>query len=314
MRTIAASLLFCAVLSPALARADAGLAGGSTLARPLGARASGMGEAFVSVDGGIDSLGYNAAGISTATRPAVQTTYTRGIVDDYFSYAAYVQPLPVGVLAIGAEYYDAGNIHLTLSDGTDRFVKAQQDYVEMLAYGVELAPGLAVGAVAKVFQLNLGQQAHAQGYAGDAGVLWRSPVHGLNLGASAQNLGPNVKFESASDSLPATYLAGASYLLDLERIGYRPEELPNFFSKFLFSGDVILIKDQAPAGAAGIEMDMPFSKAGHVLLRAGYLFNRDIDGLTIGVGFKEGRFIADYAVGLEKTLGDVHRFSIGFTF
>ncbi|MBI3554239.1 MAG: PorV/PorQ family protein [Elusimicrobia bacterium] len=313
MGRLAGLLVVLALLRPLPARGEAGLSGAETLARPLGARATAMGTAFAAVDGGVDSLAYNPAGISTAAHAAVQTSYTRGIADDYFSYGAYVQPLPFGVLAVGGMYYDAGTIHLTLSDGSDRFVKAQQDYVEMLGLGLNLGRGLSAGGLVKVYQLSLGGEARASGYAFDGGLLWHSPVTGLNVGGSVQNLGPDVKFESAKDHLPMVYRGGLAYLLDLERFTAF-SDMSTFFTRYLFTAEAIAPARERTAAGAGLEMDMPFAKTNHAFLRVGYIFNRDLDGITFGVGFREKHFTADYALGGQRTVGDVHRFSIGYEF
>jgi hypothetical protein len=302
------------VLSPSAARADAGVGGGQTLQRPIGARGPAMGTAFVAADGGVDSLGYNPAGLSTAAHPALQTSYTRGVVDDFFTYAAYVHPLPIGVLALGGIYYDAGNIHITLSDGTDKVVKAQQDYVEMVGLGLNLGRGVSIGGVAKVYQFSLAQVAHAQGFAADAGLIWHTPVENLNAGASAQNMGPNIRYESAGDTLPRTYRGGLAYTLDAQQFDWLDKEGSTFLMKYLFTADGVFTDGLRPAAAVGTEMDMAILKGVHGAIRAGYLFNRDIDGFSLGAGFRERHVIVDYAFGLQKALGDVHRISIGYEF
>ena len=67
------------------AAAESGLNGATTLSRPLSARAIGMGQSFASVDGGIDSFGYNPAGLAALKRPAL-----------FFSLYILYRPGPTG--------------------------------------------------------------------------------------------------------------------------------------------------------------------------------------------------------------------------
>ncbi len=310
----AAALLWLSAGIPTAAWSISSTPGGLTLQQPLGARATAMGQGFVAADGGIDSIGYNPAGVSTAAHPSLQTAYTRGVVDDSFGSTAYVHPLGPVVLAAGAAYYDAGTVALNLSNGNTGTVRAQQDFYEMLGLGADLGYGFSAGGLAKAYQFSLGQQAHAQGFAADAGLIYHTPLDGLNLGGSVQNMGPSIKYETGGDVLPTTYRAGAAYLLDLERLNLVPRDGANFFTKYLVTADAIFVRQQPVEAATGLEMDMPFGKFTHVLVRAGFLWNSDSDGLTIGLGFRERHFILDYAVGIQKSLGNLNRFSIGYEF
>jgi hypothetical protein len=305
-------ILACvAALAASPLRAEPGATGAVTLARPLGARATAMADAFSAVAGGLDSLTFNPAGLSGQEIREVRTDYTRGIVDDSFSFLGYAQPLSRAVLATGAAYYDAGTITLNLSNGTHDKVKVQQDWIGLLGGAVDLGAGLSVGAVAKYYRLTLGQAASASGGALDAGALWRTPLRGLNFGASAQNAGPNVKFEQEGDPLPLTLRAGAA----LEIAGPPPNDPAAIrFNHFLLTADVIKPRDDRPAAATGAEMRMSLGRASHGALRVGYVFNRDIDSLSLGIGLREGRFVFDYALGVKKSLSNAHHFSLGIRF
>lgn len=311
MNLLAALLL----LAPLPLRAESGRTAAQTLQRPIGARPIGMGEAFTAVEGGVASLGYNPGALARMERPEFETTYTRGVIDDHFSFLGYAHPTKFGVVTAGFMYYDAGSIGLNLSNGTQRTVKAQQDLVGMGGVSLKLGDDLTAGATAKVFRFELAEQARAGGLAADLGALWRTPLSGLSLGASLLNAGPDVRFEHAGDPLPMSGRAGAAYRFSLA--GSRWARDAGYgFSDFLLTLDGVKTREQKAVVSTGFEMGMPLGLADHgaAAIRVGYLFGRDLDSLTLGFGLRQGRISFDYALGVLKKVGNAHHLSIGCYF
>jgi hypothetical protein len=147
----------------------------------------------------------------------------------------------------------------------------------------------------------------------DAGAHWATPARGLAFGAAIQNAGPNVKFEQEGDPLPLTFRGGAAYTLDLRSAGGLKDAAVTF-DRFLFTAEAIQVRNEKLAAATGIEMHMPFGSESFGALRFGYLFNRSVDAFSMGIGFKEGRFLLDYALGVKKEVTNTHHFSIGVLF
>ena len=247
-------------------------------------------------------MGYNPAGLAAAPKPLLQTAFTNGIGDDHLSFTGYAHQLPFGVLTAGFLYYDAGTIDLNLSNGVTGPRKAEQDFVEMAGLSVPLPAGLAAGATFKYYSLTLAEAAHAAGAALDGGLLWHSPVRGLNLGASLQNLGQDVKFEQDGDPLPFTTRAGLAYAFT-----------PPAGARHLLTADLIKIRNRRTSAGAGFELGLPVG-GGEADLRLGYLLNRDSDSLTAGVGLKEGRLSLSYALGVKRSVSNVHNVSLGVEF
>jgi hypothetical protein len=297
-------------LAPAAAWAATGA---PTLQRPFGARGLGMAQAFTAVPGGLESAGYNPAGLVDAKRPALTTNFTRGLIEDSFGYVGYAHPLKFIVLHAGALYYDAGTIDLNLSNGTRSKVKAAQDYVGMVGAAIPLPLGFSAGGIAKFYRFSLAEAATAKGYAADVGAQWRTPLPGLTLGAAVQNAGPDVKFEVEGDKLPLTSRAGAAYLLDLERMGLvKP---PTYaITQFLFTAEVVKTRDADVFAAGGIELVFPFRPTGRASLRGGYVFNNEERRASFGIGLKEGRFLFDYAFGISRALENTQNFAVGIEF
>ncbi|HAM35718.1 MAG TPA: hypothetical protein DEB40_14170 [Elusimicrobia bacterium] len=307
--------LIVLLLAPAALRAENGRTAAATLTRALAARPESMAEAFAAVDGGVDSLGYNPAGLSGAERAEFQSSYARGIARDNFGTLGYAHPLSWGTLAGGFAYYDGGDVLINFSNGTQQTRTAQRDMAGLLSLSVPLSWGLCAGATGKLFRLELAEEARTTGYAADLGAIWRTPLRGLNLGAAVQNLGPDVKFEETADPLPTTLRFGAAYNLKLDNVGWLKEG--GFgLSRILFTADVVRIreeKDYLPA--AGLELGIPIGEQGYGALRAGYLFSREINSLTVGMGLRQGRWLLDYGLGaIGQNLSNTHHFTFGAKF
>ncbi|MCX5796452.1 MAG: PorV/PorQ family protein [Elusimicrobia bacterium] len=310
-----AFLIAALVLAAPRLQAEPGLTAASTLQRPLAARPLGLGEAFSAVDGGLDSLGYNPAGSARLERPELETSYVRGIASDDFGFLGYAHPLHFATITGGLVYYNAGNIDISLSNGTKESRTAQQDMVGLLSASFPLAWGLCAGGTAKFYRFELAQEAKASGFAGDLGALWHSPLSGLNLGASLQNLGPDVKFEQAGDPLPLTTRFGAAYDFNLAKYHW-VQEGGWGVSRFLVTADGVKLRDQKSLlPAAGLEMGMGLGEEGSGALRFGYLFSRDISNFTFGVGFRQGRWRLDYALGVGRAdVTSTHHITVGASF
>lgn len=306
-------LLAAALLLPARASAEGGLTGAPTLRRPLAARPVGMADAFTAVQGGISSLGHNAAGLSRLAKPDLLTTYNRGVADDSFAFIGYAHPISKLVVFGGLVYYDAGTFDVALSNGARERRKAQQDFVGQGGVALPLGGGLSVGAQAKVMRLELAGEATAQGAAVDGGVHWRAPLKGLSLGASLLNAGPSVKYESEGDPLPLTARAGAAYSFDMT--GMSSDNPASFgFSHFMLTADAVKVREERLAASAGLEMGMDLQDLGQVSLRGGYLFDRDLQSVAFGLGVREGRYTLDYGLGVMKRLTHAHHVTLGVGF
>ncbi|MFA6003446.1 MAG: PorV/PorQ family protein [Elusimicrobiota bacterium] len=306
------ALLLASAAAPRL-HAEAGRTAAVTLQRPISARAVGLGEAFAAVEGGLDSLNYNPAGLARLARPEAASSYTRGIADDDFGSLHYAHPLRSATVSGGLLYYDAGPINIKLSDGTQHTRTAQKDVVAAGGISLPLEHGLSLGALAKVFRLELAEEVRTTGYAADIGALWRTPLKGLSLGLAAQNLGPDIKFEQEGDPLPLTLRCGAAYSVDLGRLPMFQEGSFGF-SKFLLAADAVKVREQEVSAAAGLEMSMSLAEKSFIALRAGYQFSDEPGALALGIGLRQGPWIFDYGLGVVKDVTNSHHFNLGLKF
>ena len=195
---------------------------------------------------------------------------------------------------------------------------AQSDFVGHLAWALPLPGGLSAGATAKYYRFELAQEARASGYAGDAGLQWKTPLKGLTLGAAIQNAGPGVKFEVDSDPLPLTTRGGLSWSWSSAAPAAgatNPDSLSELTgTRVLVSAEAIKVRDEVANGALGSELAMDFGTTTSIALRAGWRLNTDSARLTLGVGMREGRFTLDYAMAERRALGQTHYAGFGVRF
>lgn len=296
---------------------SAGAIGSPTLRRSLSVRAAAMADAYAAVPGGLSSLNTNPAGLTAASRPQLDTTFTSGVLDDSFGFLGWAQPLPLGVAAVGVSYYDAGKVDLHFTGGRHETRNAQRDFVGHLAWGLPLPGGFSMGATGKYYRFELAQEARAAGFAGDIGAQWKTPLKGLSLGASIQNVGPGVKFEIERDPLPLATRGGASWSWASADMpdGADPSTIvEKTRTRLIASAEAIKVQDEAIIGALGSELAVEFGPTVSIALRAGWRLNSDSARLTIGAGMREGRFIIDYAMAEKRTLGQTHYAGLGVRF
>jgi len=297
-----------------MAAMPAGAVGSPTLRRSLSARSSAMADAYTAVPGGLSSLSTNPAGLAAARRSQLDTLFTSGVLDDTFGFLGWAQPLPLGTLAAGISYYDAGKVDLRYANGTIDTRTAQRDFVGHLAWGIPLPGGLSVGAAAKAFRFDLAQEAKASGFAGDAGVQWLTPIPNFTLGAALQNAGAAVKFDQDSDPLPLTTRGGASWSWSTAGPAGKDSLSDVTRMRGLLSAEAVKVRDEKTAGSVGGELATDFGPDTSVALRAGWRLNSDFARFTFGVGIREGRYSLDYALAEKRSLGQTHHVGIGVKF
>ncbi len=261
-------------------------------------------------DLGIDSLGINPAGSVGAKRPELLSTFTSGILDDAYGFIGYVHPSTHGVISASVSYYDAGSVDLVGPTGTIQNVSAERDYIGSLGWAMPVFGGITIGGLARYYHLNLAQTASASGYSADLGAQWATPIRGLRLGAALQNIGPAVKFESASDPLPLTTRAGAAWTIGTES---NSESVTLTSTMLTLGADAIQTRGDSAAAGTAAEFTLGFGPTMAVSLRSGYVFNY-AGGLSFGVGIREGRFSADYAVAYKRDLGNAQDLSLRVRF
>ncbi len=208
---------------------------------------------------------------------------------------------------------------------TDEFnnVLGTFDSYEMaftFSYGSRLSPSLSTGLSAKVIYSHLADQGaglekgkgSGSSFALDAGLLYKTPIRKLTLGAALTNLGRNIAYIdlNQSDPLPRNLAVG---------LAYRIVDSP--FNRL--TGTLEVNKERVglddPVSQeleeAILNMGAEYWYGTYVSLRAGYVYDKvgDVKNPTFGAGLQYGLFRFDFAyIPSSKTsaLSNTMRFSM----
>jgi len=294
MRTIAALALILA--GPACAAETA-----SFLDIGVGARGLGMGGAYTALADDAHSIYWNPAGLAALDKREIAASHAELANSTRLDFIAYGHPTPLGVFAADATYLSQGALEGrdALGHPTGNFQAS--DAEAGFGYGRK-TEWADLGATVKFVQSHIAS-AQAQTVAADLGA--HKTLGALSLGAALRNLGPGMKFGSETNDLPLRLALGAAY-------------------KFQGGHSVSADLTNGPRGAGSdFGIGGEFKAVKNVFLRGGYTTKSSISGgtgfdaargLTLGLGYRDGRWSLDYAAVPMGELGSTHRFTLGARF
>jgi hypothetical protein len=197
-RYIALLLGVTMVLSASLSARDVSKTG--TTAAPflnidVGARAVGMGGAFVSIADDISAMYWNPAGVTQLTQSEAVFSHTRWIADVSFNYAAIAIPLGnMGTIGANATFLSMDEMERTTEaypEGTGETFSAG-DYAFGLCYARSLTDRFAIGFNLKYIYQSI-YHCTATGMAFDVGTIFTTQLEGLKIGMSISNFGTKMR-------------------------------------------------------------------------------------------------------------------------
>ncbi len=234
-----------------------------------GARAVGMGGAFVAVSNDVNSTFWNPAGLTSVTSHEVTATHTQWFEDINSEFIAYAQPLSnIGAIGASLVYMSSDNIEKRDTAGNIAGDFDVKNFVFGVSYAHLMLENLSLGTTFKGIREEYGSYT-VNGVCADIGVLF-APLRNVSLGLNLQNLGPRLKIGSTKEKLPLNIKSGMSY---------------NPVESITLAFDVDLPRDNDVKLHSGIE----FWYKDMIALRLGY---EDIgnlgsmSGFTAGCGFK----------------------------
>jgi hypothetical protein len=292
------------ILCWALLASPAGAAGTTALEflkLGIGARAAGMGDAFVSLADDASAAYWNPAGLCGLRGREFLFNHLEWFQDIRLENVTGAWGDETQGLGLSATLLHVGGLEERDSEGNYLGEFRFFDCALAASYAREIAPSLSAGVTGKFLMEQIDRE-RAQTVAADLGVLMEVPGSGLRLGAALTNLGPGLKFIQESEDLPLTISTGASYQV--------PELLP-------WLGGMTLAADlRRPRGAeTSLCLGWEVGVAGIAHYRLGY--SSGLDGHDIGSGFGLGfgHYRLDYAfVPSDFSLGDTHRFSLSLSY
>lgn len=304
------------------------------------ARATAMGDAYSSFSSGADAVFWNPGGLADVERQELSSTITLWIFETKQTAISYAYNLDgIGVLAAQFQYVDYGSIEETrvdqlkfIDNGNGQVYNAgytgrtfsPKAYVFGLSYASNLTDHFSTGLSVKYVKESLFSEStvsvlnstgnsesyntNSNTFLFDFGMLYKTGFRSIQLGASVQNFGSQIKVAKESYPAPLSFRLGISGNL----AGLDALFMDNKDNRLTFAYDIFQPNDYAQQMHFGME----YSYSEQVFLRAGYKVNYDNEKLAFGMGVKSSfsgyNISVDYSfAGLGEYLGNVHRISLG---
>jgi opacity protein-like surface antigen len=302
----------------------------------VGARAIGMGGAYVALASDASGMYWNPAGIALVNGGEAFFNHTTWIADINFDYAGMVFNIPtVGSFGLNATFLTMAEMERTTEyypEGTGQRFKAGS-YALAVTYARSLTDRFSIGINAKYIREYILNSA-AGGMAIDIGTLFITRFRGLRIGANITNFGTKMQIggrdilvqhdidpqrEGNNDKLNAD-LGTDKYDLPLNlRVGIAYDILQDVENNHLWLAiDAIHPNDNVESLNIGAE----YMLMNMFALRAGYsslLATETEKGVTFGAGLQY-RFMGsvearlDYAYESFGRFDNVQKFSIALGF
>jgi long-subunit fatty acid transport protein len=309
------------------------------------ARATAMGDAYVSLAGGADAVFWNPAGLTKIESPEFTTTLTMWLFDTKQFALAYGLPMgDWGTAGVQFQYIDYGRMEETRADAVDLIMPPNgqpffnagltgrsftpYSYLIGLSYAKSFTDKFSAAFSAKYAMESLwtdqvitivnpvtGEETQYKTYADvllfDFGMLYNTGFRSVQIGVGVQNFGGQVKFADVAHPAPLAFRLGVSANL----FGREGLLFQDNINRFTVAYDLFQPNDYRQQMHMGAEYC--FSEI--VSLRAGYKFDYDSEGLTFGAGVKTDLsgwpISVDYSYGkMSEYLNTAHRISLGVQF
>ncbi len=327
-------LLFFVLYAPAQSGGD--VTNVATTSAPfleigVGARAIGMGGAFVATANDVSALYWNPSGIARQHRPAIIFVHTNWIADVSFDYAGAIVPLGrAGTLGASITSLSMEDMLVRTVDqpeGTGEYFQVN-DMAIALSYGFNLTERFSIGFTGKYVHQKIWKEG-AQGFALDIGTLFTTGLNNMRIGASLTNFGSDLQM--TGDDLLVYHDPDPNQLGNNDRIfaEYQTQKWPlplNFqaglaMEVFQTNSNRLTVATEAMHpinNTESMHLGMEYAFKELFFLRGGYrnLFLQDSEeGYTLGAGFSSRlmnnfRVTLDYAYADFGRLNNAQRFSL----
>lgn len=313
-------LVLCAMLGLHTASAEVGTAV-VFLLLPPGARANGMGQAFVGVADDASAAYYNPGGLAARTegRGSEDHAGTELLLmhspwmpvfdldDLYLDYLAVTRHVPGwGTFALSSNYLHVGEIMETTDQGDSVGWFRVYDIAVNLTYSTQVMHGLGVGGTLKYIRSQLHpDQGVGTNWGLDVGALYQFSglLDGMRLGVSLSNVGPEISYRSdaASDPMPRLLRVGLSYT-PLRHSDIGSLLLALEYNKVMVNWTKDGLADELRESKRCVGLEYRYGKPDEpvgVFLRGGYYYDKEASniprGATFGGGVKYKIFQFDFA-------------------
>jgi cell division septation protein DedD len=285
---------------PAGADVAVGTSAGGFLGFEVGAGGAGLAGANTSVPSGASSQFWNPSLLATMTRAQASVMHATWLENLQYEWIGYARPLGPrkGVGSLSVAYF-----HMPSISGTDEFDNPTGDFrvydmAVTLGYARPVVKGITLGANGKLIRETL---ATVTGTGGAVDLGASATFAGATLGATMQNLGPELSLGGAVYPLP-----------QLTRFGLSRPFLAN---RLLLAVDYTFPKTYFNDVRFGAEVrPSPFLAVRAGYRRVGGTKDDPSTGFSFGLGAHYGPVNLDYALTPDNGFSDIHRVSFGYTF
>lgn len=300
-----------------------------------GARAAGMGSAFVAVADDASSIFWNVAGIARQEHNSAMFDHTEWFAGIGYNYGAVAFNLgSLGVIGASFISSDVDEMNVTTIEepnGTGETFSVT-DVAFSLAWAFNLTDNFSIGFNPKVIYQGIWKMSD-YAFAIDFGVLYNTPFDGITLGMSITNFGSKMSMNGTNavvlydeDTESSGNNGRIPAELDMESwdlplgfkvgVSYRPFEVGDH--DFIVSVDA----SHPNNNYESINIGGEYTYNDLVSIRGGYksLFLEDSEeSFTIGAGVKQSLLANvsikfDYAYADFGRLESIQKFSIGIIF
>ncbi|TFH01384.1 MAG: PorV/PorQ family protein [Calditrichales bacterium] len=311
---VISAVLLSLMISPLPAQDGDGQAGTrSNFTFGFGARAMGLGNAFVAMADDPTALYWNPAGLDYVWQQSLTFFHASLPEGGLYDFIGYAYPtLDLGTFAAGIGRIGIGGIPETNLVGDDLGTFSFETYRAYFGYGLKLPWDLSTGLSLKLHRrswgqlVQLGSDVNATGIGLDFGIMYRpqfslSPLlRDWSFCLNIQNLfQPQLREGEDTDVMPFAMRFGLM------------RKIP--FAAGGTSLNILLDIDKSPDTDLGVFFGTEFSYRGMGKLRLGYNNN----AIAFGAGVEYSMFQIDYAFGNPSTdnyLPPIHRISLTINF
>lgn len=302
-----------------------GGAGAQFLKIGVGARANGMGGAYSSLGGDMESVYWNPAGIADIKTYGASFAYTQCFGGFQHNYTGVSAPLSerftVGINFTSFTSDDMMYTTLEYDKGTGSFFR-ESDYAIGILFGGYLTDQFSFGVNAKFIQSGIASM-QSSGLAADIGTMYESGIYGIKLGFAILNLGTQQEYRGQNlktskklyeainaNPVDAEYIASDFSIPLIFRAGFSGDLYNEGDYHCIGAFDFAAFSDIAEQYTLGTE----FAWKNILAARIGYRLGSDQLRLSLGAGIKynsggvSGMF--DYAYMPSVSLGAIHRISV----
>ncbi|MBI5837222.1 MAG: PorV/PorQ family protein [Candidatus Eisenbacteria bacterium] len=282
----------------------------------VGARAAGMGDAFVAVADDGSASYWNAAGVAHVARTELMfnhNSWVGGLLVDQFAYVFSIKGIP------GNWSLDARSLSMDRQEetepyhpeGTGRTFDA--GYAAFgLTYSRFFTDKFSAGVSARLVTAGLAES-EWRTVTFDVGSLYDVGLGGIRIGMVIQNIGGNVKYSHGAEV--ADIDVRTSKMPTMFRVGVSARPLGQDNSKLLTAMEF----SHPPDNREHLNVGAEYQFNNYLFLRGGYKFGYDSENWAGGVGVRfpvsaKTKAQVDYAYANMQTLGAAHRVSLKFDF